>query len=343
MEDPGLVLRQMALAMRLSRALYVAAELGIADHLANGPMSSVALAAVTSTHAGALRRLMRALSAAGVFAETSPDNFSLTELGDRLRVGHPQSMRAGTMFLAGPMRWEMWSNLLRCIRTGAPAIERLPGQTIFNTYADDQPAEFAIANEAMRAFTVLHSGAILDAFDFSRFQTLMDVGGGTGEMLGGILAATPSLRGTLVDLPDVIAGAPAVLDRHGVADRCTLAPADFFVGIPAGADAILLKQVVHDWDDGDAVTLLTRCQQAMPADGVLLIVERVMPEKAEPGAAMYSFLLDLEMLVGPGGRERTEAEFRALLAASGLTLTGVTPTASAVSVIEACRNGSTSR
>ena len=340
MEDPGFVLRQMVLAMRLSRALYVAAELGIADHLENGPMSSAALAAATSTHAGALRRLMRALSVANVFAETSPDSFSLTELGDRLRVGHPQSMRAGMMFLCGPLRWEMWSDLLRCVRTGAPALERLPGQTIFNTYAD-RPDEFAIANEAMRAFTRLHSRAILDAFDFSRFQTLMDVGGGTGEMLAAILAVTPGLRGTLVDLPDVIADAPEVLDRHGVADRCTLASADFFVGLPAGADAILLKQVVHDWDDGEAVALLTCCQQAMPADGVLLILERVMPEIAEHGAPIESFLLDLEMLVGPGGRERTEAEYRALLAASGLTLTGVTPTASAVSVIEARRSGST--
>jgi len=342
MEDPGLVLRQMAMAMRLSRALYVAAELGIADHLANGPMSSAALAAVTSTHAGALRRLMRALSAARVFAEASPDSFSLTELGDHLRVGHPRSMRAGTMFLAGPMRWEMWSNLLRCVRSGAPAIDRQPGQTIFNTYAD-RPAEFAIANEAMRAFTGLASRAILGAIDFSRFQTLMDVGGGTGEMIGGILAVTPGLRGTLVDLPDVVAGASAVLDRHGVTDRCILAPADFFTGVPAGADAIMLKQVVHDWDDSDAVALLTRCEQAMPAAGVLLIVERVMPEMAENGASMEPFLLDLEMLVGPGGRERTEAEYRALLAASGLTLTGVTPTASAVSVIEARRSGSISR
>lgn len=331
--DPGVLLRQMAMAMRSSRALYAAAELRLADHLAGGPMASAELAALTSTHPNALHRLLRALAAAGVFTEGADGRFAVTEIGDRLRADHPRSMRAGVLFLAGPQRWEIWSGLMRSLRTGAPAIDRPAGQTIFGHYAAN-PADTAIANDAMRAFTVLQARAVLVAFDFSRFGTLMDVGGGTGEMIGTVLAATPSLRGMLFDLPHVVAGAGPVLERHGVADRCKAVPGDFFEAVPVGADAILLKQVVHDWDDDRAIALLEQCRRALPAGGTLLILERVMPEHAAPGL-MEPFLLDLEMLVGPGGRERTEAEYHTLLAATGLKITGITPTASPVSVIEA--------
>lgn len=331
--DPGVLLRQMAMAMRSSRALYAAAELRLADHLVGGAMASVDLAGLTSTHPNALHRLLRALAAAGVFTEGSDGRFALTEIGDRLRADHPRSMRAGVLFLAGPQRWEIWSGLMRSLRTGAPAIDRPPGQTIFGHYASNT-ADTAIANDAMRAFTVLQARAVLAAFDFSKFGMLMDVGGGTGEMLGSVLAATPTLRGILFDLPHVVAGAGPVLERHGVADRCACTQGDFFQAVPSSADAILLKQVVHDWDDDRAVALLKQCRQALPADGTLLILERVMPEHAAPGL-VEPFLLDLEMLVGPGGRERTEPEFRTLLAAAGLTITSITPTASPVSVIEA--------
>jgi len=335
MEDPGVVLRQMAMAMRTSRALYVAAELGVADHLSSGAMTSAALAEVTNTHPGALHRLMRALSAAGVFVHTMPDHFSLTDVGDRLRRDHPRSFRAGVLFLAGPARWQLWSNLLHSVRTGRPAVEHGPGRTAFDGYAD-RPAEGAVANDAMRAITELASRAVLSMFDFSRFGTVMDVGGGTGEMIATVLAATPTLRGILFDLPHVIAGATPVLERHGVADRCVCEPGSFFAGVPLGADAIMLKQVIHDWDDADAIALLARCREAIPENGTVLILERVLPEHAAPGAP-EPFLLDLEMLVGPGGRERTEEQFHTILSVSGLTLVGVTPTGSAVSIIEARR------
>lgn len=331
--DPGVLLRQMAMAMRSSRALYAAAELKLADYLAGGALASAELAKLTSTHPNALHRLLRALAAAGVFTEGADGRFALTETGDRLRADHPHSMRAGVLFLAGPQRWEIWSGLMRSLRTGAPSVDRPPGQTIFGHYAAN-PADTAIANDAMRAFTVLQARAVLAAFDFSRFGTLMDVGGGTGEMIGSVLAATPLLAGMLFDLPHVVAGAGPVLERHGVADRCVCTPGDFFATVPGGANAILLKQVVHDWDDDRAAVLLEQCRLALPAGGVILILERVMPERAEPGL-MEPFLLDLEMLVGPGGRERTEAEYHTLLGAAGLRITGITPTASPVSVIEA--------
>ncbi len=334
MEDAGVMLRQMAMAMRTSRALYVAAELGVADHLANGAMTSAALAEATGAHADALRRLMRALSAAGVFAQTAPDNFGLTDIGDRLRRDHPRSFRAGVLFLAGPARWQLWSDLLRSVRTGKPAVEHAPGRTMFDEYAD-RPAEAAVMNDAMKAFTELVSHAVLSAYDFSRFGTLMDVGGGTGEMIASVLAATPALRGVLLDLLHVVANAQPVLERHGVADRCVCLAGDFFAEVPRGADAIMLKQVIHDWNDAEAIALLGRCREAMPQGGTLLILDRVMPEHASPGAPTDAFLLDLEMLVGPGGRERTEDEFRRILAASGLALVSVTRTASAVSIIEA--------
>lgn len=336
MDDPGVALRQMAMAMRTSRALYVAVELSLADHLGEGEATSAALAEATGTSPDALFRLLRALSAAGVFTQTAPDCFGLTEIGDRLRSDHPRSLRAGVLFLCGPMRWELWSGVLRSVRTGRPAIDYGPGRTMFNDYAD-HPAEAAVMNDAMRAFTELVADAVLAAFDFSQFTMLMDVGGGTGEMIGSVLAATPALHGILFDLPHVITSAEPVLQRHGVVDRCVCSPGDFFDSVPAGADAIMLKQVIHDWDDPQAVAVLTRCREAMPQQGSLLILDRLMPERAERGMAAESFLLDLEMLIGPGGRERTESEFSAILSQAGLTLASVHPTASPVSIIEAHR------
>ena len=334
MEDPGVILRQMALGMRLSRALYAAAELGVADHLAGGPRSTVALAALTNTNADALRRLLRALSAAGVFAESGAGEFALTELGERLRRDHPRSFRAGVLFLAGDARWDMWSGVLHSLRTGHPAEKLADGQTIFDKYAND-PARGAIMNEAMKAFTALQSRAVLTAYDFSRFGVLMDVGGGTGEMIGSVLAATPGLRGILFDLPHVVAHAPKVLEKFGVADRCECAPGSFFESVPAGADALMIKQVVHDWDDDKAVALLSRCRASMRPDGKVLIVERVMPERVQPGAPTEPFLLDLEMLLGPGGRERTRGEFESVLTAARLRLVAIHATTAPVSVIEA--------
>ena len=337
MEDPGLALRRITMAMRTSRALYAAAELGIADHLAAGSKTPAELAILVGANPDALRRLLRALSAAGVFKESGPDAFALTDMGDRLRRDHPQSFRAGVLFLTGPERWEMWSDFLDCVRTGQPSGKRAAGQTIFEAYALN-PAQATVANDAMKAFTILQSRALLAAFDFSRFGVLMDVGGGTGELIGSVLSATPALRGLLFDLPHVVAGAPPVLQHYGVADRCACLPGNFFEAVPKGADTIMLKQVVHDWDNARARELLICCREALPRDGVLLIIDRVMPERIEPGLNVEPFLLDLEMLVGPGGRERTYAEFADLLSVSGFQLAKVHQTTAPVSILEAVRD-----
>ena len=333
--EPALLIREIALGMRASRALEVVARLGIADCLGDGPRSSAELAAATSADAQSLRRVMRAMVAGGIFAEPEPDRFALNPAGKLLRSDTPLSMRAGALFLAGDLRWQLWSDLLTTVRTGQPAPERIFGHDIFTQMAKD-PGQSALSSAAMAEFSASMSAAVVAAYDFSRFRCLVDVGGGTGRLLGDILSAHPSLSGILLDLPHVVAAAPAMLQASGIADRCRIEAGSFFDGVPPGGEAYLLKQVLHDWNDQRATAILSRCHDVLAADGVLLILERVMPERAEAGKAVEAHLLDLEMLVAtPYGRERTEAEFRAILAAARLVLTRVIPTASPLSVIEA--------
>jgi len=332
---PALMLRQLAFVMRASRALYVAAQLGVADILAGGPMTSAELATATGTDAPTLRRLLRALVAHGVFEEEAPDRFRLNPAGELLRQDVPGSQRAGVLFTAGDMRWQLWSDLLECVRTGQAAIERAFGKDIFERHAENEE-ESTVFNQAMAAFSAALSPPLIAAYDFAAFRCIADVGGGTGRLLADILSANPKVLGMLFDLPNVLTAAPPLLEASGMAGRCKVVAGSFFEGIPTGADAYLLKHVLHDWDDARAVTILANCRRAMARTATLLIVERVMPQKAEQGQAAEAYLLDLEMLVNtPGGRERTQAEFRALLATAGFTMTRVVPTTAPVSVIEA--------
>ncbi len=335
--QPALLLRQIVLGMHASRTLYAVAQLGIADVLATGPMTSGELAAKTSTDARSIRRVMRALAALGIFDEVEPDRFALNPTSDLLRSGIPSSMRAGVMFLGGDLHWRLWSGLLDTIRTGEPAPERVLGKNLFEYYAEDRH-EATLFDQAMAGFSAAQSPAVLAAYDFSRFRCLVDVAGGTGRLIADILAAHPALVGILFDLPHVVTGAPALLQASAVSDRCRIETGSFFDEIPSDGDAYLLKYIVHDWDDQRAIAILARCRAALGADGTLLILERVMPERAEPGKAVEAFLLDLEMLVvTPGGRERTEREFREILSAAGLALTRIVPTSSPMSIIEARR------
>jgi hypothetical protein len=325
MDDPRVMIRQMALAMRTSRLLYVAAEMGLADHVANGPMGSAELASAVSADAGAIRRLMRVLCVMGMFSEEAPGQYRLTAMGDHLRRDHPRSLRPVVLFLAGPFRWQLWSDLLESVRTGEAATQRLFGCDIFEYYAT-HPTEQAIMSENMRASSDLATRAIVASCDFSRFSMLIDIGGGTGELLGSVLAANPQLHGILLDRPAVVAQAHAVLEQHGVADRCTVQAGDFFEAVPRGADALMLKNVLHDWNDLKAIDILIRCREAMSRNARLLVIDRLMPPRAEAGAQIDPFLIDLDMLVGAGGCERTEAEFGTLLSRAGLALTTITPT-----------------
>jgi len=320
--------------MRASRALYAAAELGVADILAAGPMTSREIASAAGVDAPTMRRLMRALVAHGVFEEPAFDRFSLNAAGELLRRDVPGSQRAGVLFTAGDMRWQLWSDFLECVRTGQAAVERSFGKTVFERHAENAE-ESALFSQAMASFSAALLGPLLAAYDFGAFRRIADIGGGTGRLLADILSTHLRAWGILFDLPNVVTGARPLLATGGVEARCEVVGGSFFDGVPSGADAYILRAILHDWDDDRSIAILGNCRKAMGPDATLLVVERVLPEKAEGGLAVDSYLLDLEMLVNtPGGRERTEAEFRAILTAAGFPAIRILPTTTATSIVE---------
>ncbi|HEY1888040.1 MAG TPA: methyltransferase, partial [Roseiarcus sp.] len=261
--------------------------------------------------------------------------FRLNAAGELLRRDVPGSQRAGVLFAAGKMRWELWSDFLECVRTGQAAIERAFGKTIFDRNAET-PEESALFSEAMASYSAALSAPLMAAYDFGSFRRLADIGGGTGRLIADILAANTEMRGVLFDLLNVVAGAPALLRASGVEGRCEVVGGSFFDGVPSGAEAYILRAVLHDWDDNRSIAILKNVRKAMTADAVLLIVERVLPEKAEAGTAIDSYLLDLEMLVNtPGGRERSESEFGAILMAAGFGPPRLIQITTATSLLEA--------
>jgi SAM-dependent methyltransferase len=334
-QTPAQLLRRLSFVMRASRALSVAAQLGIADILASGPMTSGEIAATAGVDGATLRRLLRALVAFGVFEEEAPDRFRLNPAGELLRRDIAGSQRAGVLFTAGDMRWQLWLDLLECVRTGQAAVERAFGKTLFERNAQNTE-ESELFNQAMASYSAALSAPIVAAYDFGSFGCVADIGGGTGRLLADILVANPIARGVLFDLPNVVAAAPPLLAASGVAERCEVVAGSFFDDVPDGADAYVLRAVIHDWDDARAAAILSNCRRAMTSAGTLVIAERVMPEKAEQGRAEDAYLLDLEMLVNtPGGRERTEAEFQAILRTAGFGPARVITTAAPVSILEA--------
>jgi hypothetical protein len=326
------MLRGLANGLRVSQALFVAAHLGIADHLSQGALDRHDLARATGTDAAALGRLMRALCSLGLFAESPVGHFSLRPLGQFLRTAVPGSYRSGVLMHAGPTRWRCWSGLLETVRTGTAASERLLGKPIFDFYAGDAE-ESKIHDEAMRAASASHAQVLLDAIDFPSAGVVVDVGGGTGELLAAILTAHRDLRAVLFDVPDVVGRATQVLGA--AADRCAIESGSFFERVPAAGDTYLLKHILHDWDDERANAILQCCRRFMPAHARLVIIERKLPDLAEPGSDIEGFVTDLEMLVMTAGRERTEAELRRMLADAGFELLRVVPTTSPLSLFEA--------
>jgi SAM-dependent methyltransferase len=314
--------------------VYVAAELGIADCLADGPRPAAEVARACSANEDATYRLMRALSLVGVLEERPGRAFALTPVGQGLRSDVPGSLRGFARFVGYEPTWRAWGELLHSVRTGEPAFEHVFGQGLFEWYAEHL-AESAIFDEAMTSISAVESEAVATAFDFSGIRTLADVGGGRGYLLATILARHPSLAGILFDQPHVVAGAEPLLRAHAVADRVRVEGGSFLETAPRGADAVILKHILHDWSDGDSVRILENCRRVLPAGGRILVVEAVVPPPGQPG---WAKLLDLEMLaLTPRGRERTEEEFAQLLAAGRFALTRVVPTASPVSIIEGHR------
>jgi hypothetical protein len=322
---------QMIMGFRVTQMIYVAARLGIADLLHERPRTAEELAGATGTHAPSLYRLLRALAGAGIFAEDAQGRFGMTPLAEPLRTGVPGSRRQQAILFGEEARWRAWGDLLYSVTTGEPAFPHLFSTTMWE-YQSGRPELNAAFNDFMTAITAPSTPAVVAAYDFSGIDTLVDVGGGHGLLLAAILRANPHLRGILCDAPHVIEGARPLLEEAGVLDRCELASCDFFSSVPPGADAYLLKSIVHDWSDDLALAILQTCRRAIPDHGRLLLVENIVPPGNDPHPGK---LTDLQMLVMLGGRERTESEFRSLLSAAGFTLTRTIPTESPVSIVEA--------
>jgi hypothetical protein len=327
--QPRQQLLQMITGFWVSRSIYVAAKLRIADHLKNGPRSAGELAAATGMASGPLYRLLRALAGVGVFAQQGDGRFRLNPLAEPLCAGGPESLQAAAVMI-GDEQDRCWDDLIETVRTGEPAFERLYGRPLFD-YLGEHPQQAKIFDTAMTGFSSRSMQAMLDAYDLSGVATLADVGGGLGTNLSAALGRYPAMRGLLFDQPHVVERARPVLEAAGVADRCAVLGGNFFEEAPAGADAYLLGHILHDWDDARAGLILDNLRRAMPAGARLLAVEHVLPEG---DGASFGKLLDLHMMVLLGALERTEAEYRRLFAAHGFRLTRVVPTSADTSVIE---------
>jgi hypothetical protein len=316
----------------ISQALYVAAKLGIADLLQEGPQSCTQLAEATQTHAETLYRVLRALASVGIFVEDEEGRYRLTPLAKPLCTDAPGSLRAFAIMLGEPEHWRAWEGVLHSVRTGQPAFDHVFGIPLFQ-YFPAHPEAARLFDDAMTSRSAQENTAIIAAYDFTAAHTVVDVGGGQGSLLAAILDGHPHACGVLFDLPHVLAPARTRLESAGQAARWAFVAGDFFAAVPAGGDLYLLKKVIHDWDDERAQQILMNCRTAMAGTGRLLLIEPVIP----PGnAPSFNKLLDLLMLVwNAGGRERTEREHQGLLASAGFRLSRVIPTRAGVSIIEA--------
>lgn len=328
---PHAQLIQMGTASWVSGIVYAAATLGLADHLAAGPKSAVELAGATATHAPSLHRLMRTLASLGILTERDTQRFALTPLGEALKTGAPGSARATLMAFCSPWFSGGWQEILHSVQTGKTGFEKAFGMPVFE-YLGQHPEDASNFSEAMVGFHGAEPPAVAAAYDFSGFKTVVDVGGATGNMLAAILSSHAGPRGVLFDRPHVVRDAPALLKARGVEGRVTIESGSFFESVPTGGDAYVLSHIIHDWTEDQCLTIFGHCRKAMKPDGRVLIVEMVLPAGDTPHPGK---ILDIVMLVMPGGQERTEAEYASLLGKAGFRLTRVVPTASAVSVVEA--------
>jgi hypothetical protein len=325
------MLTQMIMGFRVTQLLHVAAKLGIADKLADGPKSSRELAKQCACDADALYRTLRALSNLGVLIELGQQRFRLTALGEHLRAGKHGSLHAAALLYGEPWLWNAYGQLLHSVQTGQPAFEHTHGSAFFDYLGANELAAETF-NAAMTAFSDQETEALLRAFDFSEVGHVIDVGGGHGRLLASLLRAHPRLRATLFDQPQVVSGASELQDPEDLGARCTITAGNFFECVPAGGQIYLLKSVLHDWDDDKASQILQRCREAMSPMSRLLVVERVI---GDPSEASEAKLFDINMLTILGGRERTQYEHQALLHTAGLRLTRIISTSSPLTILEA--------
>lgn len=328
---PHAQLVQMGTAHWVSHLVYTAADLGLADHLAKGPKTADELAGATKTHAPTLYRFLRTLASLGLFSEDSGHRFSLTPLGDALKTGAPGAARSTILTLASEWVRRSFQELPYSLQTGKPGFDKALGVPIFDWLAK-HPREASMFSETMIGFHGAEPAAVSGAYSFSGMKTLVDVGGATGHLLTTILSRNPGATGILYDLPHVVKDAPALIKSQGLTDRVKIESGSFFDQVPAGGDVYLLSHIIHDWSEVQCLTILGNCRRAMKPDGRVLIIEMVLPAGNAPHPGK---MLDMMMLIGPGGQERTEQEYAELLGKARFRLARVVPTASAVSVVEA--------
>jgi hypothetical protein len=331
--DAAAHLFRLANGYVISSALWVVAELGIADLLKDGPRPIVELAAQTRTDEGALYRTLRLLAMVGIFAEIEPRHFVLTPVGELLRSDVPNSLRDAMVWIGDPLHFQVAGDFLHSVKTGQPTVEHLTGKPAFEYFAE-QPVEFDRFHRAMTTMSAMAIHAVLEVFDFSSFSTIVDVAGGHGYVICEILRKHPNLKGILFDLPDVVPGGEHRIRQMALDSRCRTAAGSFFKSVPEGGDLYLMKSIIHDWAEDQALSILGNCRAALRGkpDGRLMLLELVVP----PGDVPHlSKIIDIQMLFFPGGRERTEREYAELLAKAGFRLTRVVPTKSPFSLIEA--------
>jgi SAM-dependent methyltransferase len=324
----------MVIGKWISQAIGTVVELGVPDELRKGPRRCSDVARKVGVSEDGLYRLLRALASVGLFAESAGRRFKLTPTGQFLRSDHPQSAAGYAQFVAHDSTWRPWGQLNYSVKTGMPAFDQVFGAPIFE-YLSKNPQAAAVFDDAMTSISAAEAKAAAEAIDFKGIKTVMDVAGGHGLLLATVLKRNKTMRGVLFDLPHVVAGAAATFARAGMTGRVRTESGDFFTELPSGADAIMMKHIIHDWDDESATRILQACHRALGPQGKVLIVDAVVPPGNVPH---YGKLLDLEMLVlTPRGRERTKIEFTKLLRGAGFRLSRIVTTNSPLSVVEAVK------
>lgn len=330
---PQAILLDYLCGMMKTQAIHHAAKLGIAALVADGPRSVSELAEATQTHAPSLTRLLRALESIGIFAEVEPDYFAQTPLSALLQPGVPGSMYHIALLHGDQWQWHVWEGLDYTLQTGQPTFSRLFGADMFQYFTQHNTQSAKIFNDSMTGFSQQVNMPIANAnYDFSSLDTLVDIGGGMGTQLTTLLKVHPSIRkGILFDRPPVIAQAQASIAASGLDDRCELVAGNFFEGIPQGADAYFMKQIIKDWSDEQCIQLLSSCRQAMKPGGRVLVAEIVLLPGRETSIQKF---IDLQLMILSPGQERTESQYRKLFAAAGFTLANIIPTTSPYSILE---------
>ena len=336
-DDVMVTMRHMIDGFCISRSIYVVAELGVADLLKHGPSAIEILARATGSHGPSLYRVMRALVSVGIFVEDDQKRFGLTPLGATLRSGVPGSMRDLVVNSLGEEPYRAWGDIMHTVQTGETAFDHAFGMGVWQ-YRAEHPDHGAVFDQSRSSVTETWNAAVTANYAFSNFKKVIDIGGGDGSLMISILQANPMLKGVVVDLPRVAERANVRIADAGLAHRCEFISSDAFQGLPNGGDVYILSRVIHNWNNERSVELLRSCYYAMTPNAKILLIERYLQERVDQSTASRTAVIsDVGMLVMTGGCERTESEYRTLLACAGLSFTKVIVDDSGLWMIEGMR------